>query len=78
MFNLESISDKEDKVLIKDAIELCKQNQCRAAFIIGWLACAESLRRRIKFLGKTSNNAKKKHSNVLNQKKHQNILLTFC
>lgn len=59
MFNLESISDKEDKVLIKDAIELCKQNQCRAAFIIGWLACAESLRRRIKFLGKTSNNAKK-------------------
>ena len=59
MFNLESISDKEDKVLIKDAIELCKQNQCRAAFIIGWLACEESLRRRIKFLGKTSNNAKK-------------------
>lgn len=77
MFNLESISDKEDKVLIKDAIELCKQNQCRAAFIIGWLACAESLRRRIKFLGKTSNNAKK-YSNISNQKKIQSIRLTHC
>lgn len=49
---LSKIKNGEDKALISDAIQLCENKFYRASYIMAWLSCAESLKRRFYELGK--------------------------
>lgn len=44
--NTDNIPYEEDRVLISDAINLCSQGFFRASYIMAWLGCVESLKRR--------------------------------
>lgn len=49
--DISKIKNKEDKPLISDAIKLCENGFYRASYIMAWLSCAESLKRRFYELG---------------------------
>lgn len=52
ILNLDDIPYEEDRVLISDAINLCSHNFFRASYIMAWLGCLESLKRRINEIAK--------------------------
>lgn len=52
MIDLNKIKNEEDKILITDAIKLADSGFLRASYIMSFLACIESLKRRFIELGK--------------------------
>lgn len=52
MIDLNKIQNEEDKILITDAIKLADSGFLRASYIMSFLACIESLKRRFIELGK--------------------------
>ena len=63
-FDISKIKNKEDRALISDAIKLCENGFYRASYIMAWLSCAESLKRRFYELGKRDSNAGKLYKNI--------------
>lgn len=77
IIDINKINNIEDRTLISDSIKLCEQKFYRASYIMAWLSCAESLKRRFYELGKRDENAgavskkikglEEKHSSVDNE-----------
>jgi len=77
IIDINKINNTEDRTLISDSIQLCEQKFYRASYIMAWLSCAESLKRRFYELGKRDENAgavskkikglEEKHSSVDNE-----------
>lgn len=57
--NTDNIPYEEDRVLISDAINLCSQGFFRASYIMAWLGCVESLKRRCVEIAKKDSEAQK-------------------
>lgn len=57
--NTDNIPFEEDRVLISDAINLCGQGFFRASYIMAWLGCVESLKRRCVEIAKKDCEAQK-------------------
>lgn len=57
--NTDSIPYEEDRVIISDAINLCSQSFFRASYIMAWLGCVESLKRRCFEIAKKDSEAQK-------------------
>lgn len=54
---LENINNDIDKVLIEEAVAIANNGYYRAAYIMAWLSCVESLKRRFNEAGKRDHNA---------------------
>lgn len=54
---LDQIQYPEDKLLLEEALKASKSGALRAAYIMIWLACVESLKRRFKEIAKYDNTA---------------------
>ncbi|MBR5129867.1 MAG: hypothetical protein IKV03_01395 [Alphaproteobacteria bacterium] len=73
-FDISKIKNKEDRALISDAIKLCENGFYRASYIMAWLSCAESLKRRFYELGKRDSNAGKLYKNIEElEKQHKSV-----
>ena len=73
-FDISKIKNKEDRALISDAIKLCENGFYRASYIMAWLSCAESLKRRFYELGKRDLNVGKLYKNIeASEKQHKSV-----
>ena len=63
---IKKIPEDIDKVLIKEAVKIIHCGQYRAAYILIWLACIESILERFKKLSLTDSVAKKFHDEITN------------
>jgi len=54
---LDQVQYLEDKLLLEEAVKASKSGALRAAYIMIWLACVESLKRRFKEMAKYDNTA---------------------
>lgn len=54
---IDNVYDDEDKQLLEEANLATDSGALRAAYIMVWLACAESIKRRFKDAGKRDGNA---------------------
>ena len=54
---LKQIKDDADKPLFQEAVRCAKENAFRAAYVMIWISCAESLKRRFKEASKRDGNA---------------------
>ena len=72
--DINKIKHKDDRPLIQDAIKLCENGFYRASYIMAWLSCAESLKRRFHELGKRDSEIGKlfKEINEL-EKQHKSV-----
>ena len=65
MFDLSRITNEEDRTLISESIQLCEQKFFRASYIMAWLACIESLKRKFRELGKKDSETGKITTDIL-------------
>ena len=73
-FDISKIKNKEDKSLISDAIKLCENKFYRASYIMAWLSCAESLKRRFYELGGRDSEAGSLYRKIKElEKQHQSV-----
>ncbi|MHB1007016.1 MAG: hypothetical protein ACYC3S_15435 [Chloroflexota bacterium] len=56
---LEEVASPEDKILFQEAVDAAAGGAYRAAYIMTWLSCAESLKRRFSELATRDNTAQK-------------------
>ncbi len=63
---IKKIPEDTDKVLITDAVKVINCGQYRAAYILIWLACIESIVERFKQLSRTDPAAKKIYDEITN------------
>ena len=69
---LENVSDPQDIILFEDAIKSANLGMYRSAYILTWLCCAESLKRRFRECGKYDAKANDIYSQIINlEKKHK-------
>ena len=61
---LQKIPDKEDKILFEECLKIIKCKQYRAAYIIIWIACVESIIRRFKSIMQFDNEAGKIYGKI--------------
>ena len=69
-FDISKIKNKEDKSLISDALKLCENKFYRASYIMAWLSCAESLKRRFYELGGRDSDAGSLYRRIKELEKH--------
>lgn len=71
---MDKVLHEDDKKLFKEAVESAKGDALRAAYIMIWITCAESIKRRFRELAARDNNAKKAISNLEDaERKKQSI-----
>lgn len=74
MFDLSRITNEEDRTLISESIQLCEQKFFRASYIMAWLACIESLKRKFRELGKKDSETGKITTQIKHmEEKHESI-----
>lgn len=61
---LQKIPDKEDKILFEECLKIIKCKQYRAAYILIWIACVESIIRRFKDIMQFDNEAGKIYGKI--------------
>ncbi len=74
MIDLNKIQNEEDKILITDAIKLADSGFLRASYIMSFLACIESLKRRFIELGKKDSTIGRINTEIRNkEERHESI-----
>ena len=76
MIDLNKIQNEEDKILITDAIKLADSGFLRASYIMSFLACIESLKRRFIELGKKDSTIGRINTEIRNKEEHNRGVLT--
>lgn len=74
MIDLNKIQNEEDKILISDAIKLADSGFLRASYIMSFLACIESLKRRFIELGKKDSSIGRITTEIRNrEERHESV-----
>ena len=74
MIDLNKIQNEEDKILINDAIKLADSGFLRASYIMSFLACIESLKRRFIELGKKDSSIGRINTEIKNkEERHESV-----
>ncbi|MBR4823989.1 MAG: hypothetical protein IKZ86_04260 [Spirochaetaceae bacterium] len=77
MIDLNKIQNEEDKILISDAIKLADSGFLRASYIMSFIACIESIKRRFIELGKKDSNIGRITTEIRNKEERHEAVEKF-